>query len=309
MRRQLIQSIVVSATALGLAACGGGGSGVNSTPFVPAPPPPPPPPPPPATCPPDCSATQIFPDIQESASLAVEGYESSGGSSPALTGTGFSVSYDADSGFYVFDLPSTEPAGFAATDDYGDAWAGKLVDSSGQIQSNYFFVLKPSGLDLTYTTIARNSGDSGVPFGWLAFGVPTPAGSVPVTGTATYVAQLRGEETATNGYQIDGTGSFVFDFGAAKLSGHLDPVAYDGWGLATELGQYDFVNTIYAAGSTSFSGQLSASGVNGLGSFNGLFSGPNAQELFGRWQLPFLDPYVPTTTLTGFGVFVGKKGP
>jgi hypothetical protein len=31
--------------------------------------------------------------------------------------------------------------------------------------------------------------------------------------------------------------------------------------------------------------------------------------LFGRWQLPFLDPYVPTTTLTGFGVFVGKKGP
>jgi hypothetical protein len=310
MTRQLLHSLFISAAAIGLAACGGGGGGVNSTPFVPTPtPPPPPPPPPPPSCPPDCSATTIFPDVTESTNFAVAGYESSGGSSPTLTGTGFSVSYDAVSGFYVFDLPSTQPAGFSATDDYGDSWGGKLVDTKGDVQSNYATVYKPSGLNLTYTSTARASDGSDAPFAWLAFGVPTPAGSVPVTGTATYLAQLQGEETQTNGYQIGGGGTFIFDFGAATLSGHLDPVGYDAFGDSWEMGPYDFVNTVYSAGSTSFSGQLASYGDPGQGSFDGSFTGPNAQELMGRWQLLFLDPFQPTQTLTGFGVFVGKKGP
>ncbi len=91
---------------------------------------------------------------------------------------------------------------------------------------------------------------------------------------------------------IEGTASLLFNFGAGQLSGHFDPVYFylGGMGKSSPLGQYGFVNTVYSAGSTTFSGQLSNPSVTGVGSFDGMFTGPNAQELMSSWSAPYHDP-------------------
>jgi len=199
----------------------------------------------------------------------------------------------------MFDLPSTDADRFAANPKYESVaqWSGSLVDDSGGTQAISFYVHKPSDLQLTYTTFAFGNGS------WMAFGIPTAAAAVPVTGTASYSAKLAGD---AKGYVVAGTGSFSFDFSAGKLSGHLDPLLYDGWGTEFTAGKFDFVNTVYSKGSTAFSGQLSNSFFATRGSFDGRFTGPAAEELMGRWQAPFTDPY---TLDEGkmFGIFVGKK--
>ena len=106
-----------------------------------------------------------------------------------------------------------------------------------------------------------------------------------------------------------GTASFAFDFGAGKMSGHLDPTLTDQTGLgfnSFSLGRYDFVNTVYSPGSPSFSAQLSNSGVAGLGSLNGMFTGPSAEELMASFSAPFAWPELKTTGEV-FGVLVGKR--
>jgi hypothetical protein len=223
------------------------------------------------------------------------GYEK--GSSGNLSGDGFSVRYDATSGFYIFDLPSTDPDRFAASNEGVTQWSGSLVDDSGGTQVTSFYVHKPTDLQLTYTTFAFDK-DS-----WMAFGIPTATVGMPVTGTATYSAKLVGD---AQGYYVAGTGSFSFDFGAGKLSGYLDPVLYDGWGTEFSAGKFDFVKTVYSTGSTAFSGQLANSFFATRGSFDGRFAGPAAEELMGRWQAPFTDPYSLDEGKM-FGVFVGKK--
>jgi hypothetical protein len=65
------------------------------------------------------------------------------------------------------------------------------------------------------------------------------------------------------------------------------------------------VNTVYSVGSPTFSGELSRSGTTERGTFNGLFTGPAAQELMARWTAPIVDPNTKTTSQM-FGVWVGK---
>ena len=91
-----------------------------------------------------------------------------------------------------------------------------------------------------------------------------------------------------------------FNFGAGTLSGHLDPILDGG-----SLGRYDFLNTVYGSGSTIFSGQLSKAGIAQFGTFDGQFTGPNAEELMARWSAPYIDP-VTSQQSTMFGVWVGK---
>ncbi len=283
--------ILLAGAALGLAACGGGGggSGLNSTPT-------PPPPPPPGQAP-----VKIFPAVTASTDFAVIGSEASGPTS-ALTTAGFSVRYDAPSGTYIMDFPSTEPGVFTAfaedtpNDSYWNGSAGGKEVS----------VRKPTNPDLplSYTTLAAYGifEDAPATFGWLAFGTATPAGGVPVTGSAAYTAEVAGS-TIDRFQSVGGTATLQFNFGAGTRSGHFDPVFLDSSG---HLGRYDFVNTVYGSGSTIFSGQLSRAGLAQNGTFDGQFTGPNAQELMARWNAPYTD------LLTGqqstiFGVWVGRN--
>jgi hypothetical protein len=298
------RSILLAAVALCLAACGGGGgggSGINSTPT-------PTPTPTPA---PTSSAVTIFPGINVSTEFATIGVEANNRSPSTLTNTGFSVRYDASTGLYVMDFPSTQAGEFHQYDGSSPNatwWSGELSTSAAGWMSSVS-VLKPTNpqLQLTYTTLAGydTSGMSPEPFGWVAFGTATPAGAVPVTGSATYQAFVRGSSIDAN-YHVEGAATLEFNFGAGTLAGHLDPLLIDMGGGALGLGRYDFAATVFGVGSTAFSGQLRNPTVVGNGNFDGIFTGPGAQELMARWQAPYVDPDTRQSS-TMFGVWVGKR--
>ena len=305
----------VSALSFTLAACGGGaGAGVASippSPTTPSPPPPPPPPPPPLLT--TAGPVKIFDGINASTQFATVGLESSGGPNNTLSNNGFSVRYDASAGTYMMDFPSTPEGGFyqngGATPN-SHFWSGYVGEASGNAYAGAY-VLKPSNpdLQLTYTSYVSYDGSlmSPEPFGFVAFGTATTPGAMPVTGSATYEALADGI-TFDPGYYIRGSAALQFNFGNGTLAGHFDPLIYDLGGGALSLGRYDFVNTVYSVGSPTFSGELAHSGIADHGSFDGLFTGPSAQELMARWTAPYVNPNTHATS-TMFGVWVGKTGP
>jgi hypothetical protein len=298
MKRKALMLATSAALAFSLAGCGGGAGGVNSLP----PPPPSPTPTPTPTPTSTLVPVNIFPAITASTELAALGLESS---LSTLTKSGFSVRYDAASKLYVFDLPITGAGSFyenTVNTPNARFWNGELVDKAGN-STAIMSVLKPSPgnpeIQLSYTSLATygwNGGPfGGVPFGVVAFGSATPAGAVPVTGSATYNAFVSGYYIKSD-VPIGGSATLQFNFVNGTLDGHFDPAAADYAGGWIPLGRYDFRNTVFGVGSTNFAGDMK-NGANGeLGSFEGLFTGPAAQELMARW-----------TTDTMFGVWVGAK--
>jgi hypothetical protein len=313
MRRSPHLLAGAAALSFGLTACGGGGAG-GGVASIPPPPVTPTPSPTPTPTPTGFSKVDIFPALKTSTEFAVLGLEAPGTNATTLTKNGFSVHYDAATNSYAMDFPSA-PAGsfeqYSANSPNARWWGGALLDSSGHPVVQGVNVLKPSNpdLQLTYTTLVEygifNAG--GQPFGVAAFGTSTPQGAVPVTGSATYSALIAGATTNGLGV-IGGSANLAFDFGAGALAGHMDPyyISVAGLGEHLPLASYDFVNTVYSTGSTSFSGQLSTAGITEKGSFDGLFTGPAAQELMARWSAPYLDPTTNSQSQM-FGVWVGTK--
>lgn len=131
-------------------------------------------------------------------------------------------------------------------------------------------------------------------FGAVAFGVPTPAGSVPVTGSASYQGHVTGITDAkaplggTNHYfllPVEGTIALNFDFGTGTLGGEMRLGLNEGMSYS-DLGTFAFNQTIFARGSTTYSGAF-ATPLSGFNFFNGRFTGPNAEETIGNWAVPF----------------------
>jgi hypothetical protein len=185
-------------------------------------------------------------------------------------------------------------------------WYG--ATSTGHYSEASLRIFKPTStnpeIQLAYTSFGASDGYYTNDFSFFAFGIPTPGSGVPVTGTASYNAIVRGRPLDIEGV-IDGDATLQFNFGAGTLSGHLDPVLHYK-GRATDLGTYNFVNTVFGVGSANFAGGLSHSGTSTLGAFDGRFTGPAAQELMGRWTAPYLNPTNQQWNEM-FGIMVGKK--
>lgn len=303
------RSMVTCVAALGLAACGGGGGGGSGFASTPTPPTPPP-----------TSLTapvNIFPLVTSSTSYAALGYERGTG---ALIGSGFSVTFDAATGAYVFDLPAHNPAAFRVStsvpQNNNAYWIGGLIDptvSTGLWPPMSVLKASPDNplIQLSYTSFGQYYQAGPMedrPHGIVAFGVATPAAAVPTSGTATMNAILGGQVNQDSPATIGGTAIFQFDFGAGTLSGSMSPILYPYYANESfALGQYDFVSTIYSVGSPTFSGGLKHA-TNGLtGSFSGQFTGPQAQELMARWVAQFADPTAGGAPTEMFGVAVGRR--
>jgi hypothetical protein len=249
----------------------------------------------------------VFPNITTNTNFAAVGIGVSWTTGPFVDG--FAARYDAESKSYIIAIPvngSTTGALEKYDDGSASWWTGRLnAPQSASITE--LAVLKPgnSDLKLTYTTMLNYYSYSewldGT--GAMAFGTATPAAGVPATGSATYAALVSG--IGGDGY-IGGSATLSFDFGAGELAGHFDPIFYDIGGGALSLGRYDFANTVYGKGSTSFSGDLTTSGIGEKGSFAGMFTGPNAEELMSRWSAPYKLPGDPSVG-TMIGVWVGGK--
>lgn len=311
MSRNMLGRLLAASAALGLAACGGGGSS-----YVAPMPPPPPPSPSPSPSPPPTTTPAIFPNITTDTTFAVLGLQVPPTSSPLKDG--FSVKFDAASNSYVIGIPNQAPGGFvsssAPTSEDSSFWYGGIRGDSWDRVS----IFKPSAsnpkFQLAYTSFGVAGGYYSAPVSIFAFGSATPALGIPPSGNATYDAYVVGNTGSGPTFtspNISGSATLLFDFGGGTLSGHFDPILtqYIGTGntpSTTNLGTYTFVNSVYGAGKTNFSGQLSITGTNTLGAFDGQFTGPAAQELMARWTAPYLPPGIQTWDQM-FGVWVGKK--
>lgn len=297
MQSTLRNRLLIAVAVCGLTACGGGG-GVNSTPT--------------ATQTPTLtsSAVDIFPSptSQEFTSVG--------------TGSDLRIRYDSVSKKYevmvdngwiqLVDDPLSSPLPGQPNQMFRLAGV-----QSGFIISAHHSLSAPE-LQYRYSNLAQwavpSAGSQTSLSGVTAFGMATPTGGVPVSGSASYQGLIQGSSTLTGPWGWDGQASAAglhgsvllnFNFNNGSLTGELHP--YLMADKQYDLGTLTFANTIYGAGSQTFSG-IFATNVSGPNSFSGLFTGPHAEELIGKWAFPFLSP-IDGAPHSGAGAWIAKKGP
>jgi hypothetical protein len=252
--------------------------------------------------------------------------DASGGDAKASSGPsiqGVQFSYDAATNSYTISLPGFQ-AGTLANPGYGGSAGQVATTSYSQVSAGSSTTLQPAHVLLmvpgssyspfTYTSFGRWDGTTGQTSdgrvnhveGDFAYGIPTQPGDVPVTGSATYAAQIHGSIGANFWLPVTGDATLSFDFANGKLSGSMHPGIFDTFdGIIEDFGTYAFTQTVYSTGSTTFSGKFIVPGLpNADSSFNGNFTGPNAAELMARFQAPYLFNGQQGTMS---GVWVGKK--
>jgi hypothetical protein len=327
MARQILRNVLLCGTGLALTACGGGG-GSSGTAFIPTPPATPTLPPPPATPLPPAHIGLV--SSAPFAVLAVgDTYKrDAAGRGSLLSGPApqnVQFVYDPANNAYVISLPGF-PQGVLGNTAYNGTSGQIATGSFSQVLELAFGVPQSvsvtlpvpgsNGSPYTYTSLGTWSGQSGTTAtgekvyseGIFAYGIPTAVGDVPVTGTAAYTAEIvanYGPDTyPPNG--IGGNVNLTFNFGAGTLSGSMHPQIIDGFdGIFVDFGKYDFTQTVYSTGSTTFSGKFVVPGLPNADSFfNGNFTGPGAAELMARFQTPFI---LNGNEGTISGIWIGKK--
>jgi hypothetical protein len=232
-------------------------------------------------------------------------------------------SYNASTNSYQITLPGFQ-AGTLADTGYGGS-EGQLATSSGShVTAGSSSTLQPAFVSLfvpgssfspyTYTSFGSWNGQAGMTAagdilrqeGIFAYGIPTQVGDVPITGSANYSAEVHGSIGPDWTLSLTGTANLSFDFAGGNLSGSMHAGIFDDFdGILMDFGKYDFTQTVYSTGSTTFSGKFVVPGLpNADSSFQGNFTGPNAAELMARFQAPYLFNGQQGSM---FGVWLGKK--
>lgn len=328
--RSMFLAGVGAAATLALSACGGDGMGIASTPPPPVTPTPPTTPTPPPATPPTAPAHLGLVSGSPFAVLSVgETYETDGkGNVTTVTAPpapqNVQFSYDAVSNSYQISLPGFQP-GKLVTMGYNGSSGQPATSSSNQVTAGPTSTLQPAYVQLfvpgtsfspyTYTSLGSWSGQTWTTTsvntqnteGIFAYGIPTQVGDVPVTGTATYAANIFGSIGGGWTGELSGTASLSFDFGAGKLSGSMHAGVFDTFdGIVMDFGTYPFKQTVYSTGSTTFSGKFDIQNLPNADSFfDGSFNGPGASELMARFAAPYLFNGQQGTM---WGVWIGKKG-
>ena len=329
--------LAVSAAAL-LSACGGGGgSGLNSIPTpVPSPTPAPTQTPTPASAP-------IAPPIPAGpiglTSAGVFATEVAGSVITADPKTGVpvapgvlsggadlvAISYDPADQRYTVTIPTFEPGQLIHPSGNGSFQSGATVwqslystfnevtkNGSSELQNVHVTLDWPASSPYSYTNFGSwdsstdvEPGRATVRYGVFTYGVPTPAGAVPVTGSASFEGQIRGVSQNTAFQNVYGSVSMNFDFAAGLLNGVLRPTYSDGWD-DWAFAPAAFRETVYASGGTSFSGKFDTAVASADARFAGQFTGPGASELMANFQGTFLLPEF-QRSLTISGVWIAAK--
>jgi hypothetical protein len=232
------------------------------------------------------------------------------------------IRYNAG-GYYEIEMPGT-------------AW-DKLVHYKGIVgpsaDNNYFqpqsvaqnlgYLVTTNSRDQGYTYSELGSWGSSAAsrWGYVAFGIPTPDGGVPASGSASYSGLVYGStdilvaDNLYGGYfplSVDGKVDLNFNFGAGALDGSMSLSIPDSLNPVA-IGTWAFRDTIFSAGSTTYSGRFDTSAL-GQNFFLGRFTGPSAQETIGAWALPFVfnqggAAVTPDgQTHQAFGAWIAKQG-
>jgi len=295
MARNIATSSLGLMLVLALAACGGGsgaGEQLNSAP------PPPPAPAPSPTPAPAATTTPLPPGpigLQSERPFATVSAFTDGWGTVSTQTDVLKITYSPEDARYTVTVPTS------------------LAD----VQPGAVTLDSPSSSPFTYTSFG--SWYRALPMGEIkgvfAYGIPTTAAEVPRTGSATYAGAIRGVTNGDSANTTAGIGPILavsgsvllsFDFEAATLTGHMSPVIAPVSG-AVSLGTYEFRDTSYSTGNTSFSGAFLVPGSSAASSFFGSFTGPQAAELMANWQAPFRNPTTGGWE-TMMGVWIARKG-
>src|SRR4029078_3636070 len=122
-----------------------------------------------------------------------------------------------------------------------------------------------------------------------------PVGGVPTTGSATYNGTVMGKSDVIasdsfdgpNRASVGGTVRLDFNFQSGSLGGSMTVGLNDAASGPLPLGTFNFKNTVFGVGSTSYSGKFDTA-ATGDNFFLGQFTGPHAEETIGAWALPFV---------------------
>ncbi|MBA4163814.1 MAG: hypothetical protein C0510_04145 [Erythrobacter sp.] len=175
-----------------------------------------------------------------------------------------------------------------------------------------FIIRRATDLGFSYSELAGWSDASTGRTGYVAFGSPTPVTAMPVLGTATYRGVTSGQVDITyfdnlyGGYYfggIDGYATLSVDFARSLLTGTLELYVPDGMN-PRPVGTYSTLPILLASGANSFAGQFDTN-LAGFNQFNGLFTGPLAQEAIGSWALPLM---IDGQLHQAIGAWIARRG-
>lgn len=319
MQKDRILILLSVSMALLLSACGGGGrSGIASAPGPVAPPTPSP-------APTNVPVT-IFasPTPQEYASVGVSTTNAGDGHTPLaqdakLTDVSFDPSqqpkirYNA-AGYYEVQLPGATYDRLIHYKGLADPTSDNNFFQTASAQQGYatFITRRSMDLGFSYSELASwtdaNTGRSG----YLAFGTPTSVSAIPTSGTATYDGVAKGLIDTTiydelyGGYyfgSIDGYTTLDVDFASGTLTGSLELYVPDGMN-PRPVGTYTTLPIALTSGTNFFSGQFDTV-LSGFNQFNGLFTGPLAEEGIGSWALPLM---IDGQLHQAIGAWIAKRG-
>ena len=294
-------ALAYGTAALALTACGESGGGVNpiaAAPLTPTPTPTP-------------------------ASVAVDIFQNPATQEFATVGTGdpLRIRYDAASHRYEV-MAGTRGWDALVDDDNSSPLPGNPnvnFDFAGMPQS--FFMIRahytyPPDYRYRYSNLAAwavpAAGGQAALAGTTAFGIATPAGAVPTSGSASFEGLIEGLSTETGPWGWDketvpawvsGSVLLTFNFGSGSLTGELRP--YLVADKRYDIGTIAFAKTVFGIGSQTFTGSFDTN-VTGANSFSGRFTGPNAEELIGKWVFPYLSP-INGAPQSGSGAMIAKR--
>jgi hypothetical protein len=293
-----------AALAFALSACGGGGGGVNSMP-TPTPSPTPTPTPTPTG-----SLVTIFqnpsPGTYSSVGASISGSGGNLDTYPSASSRFGPVSNAAadqpqirytSSGTYEIEMPAAAWDILVPYRGLSNPGPDNNYFQPGSVQENSGFLATSNARlnGYSYSEMASWGSAAAGRGGYVAFGVPTPAGGIPSTGSASFSGTVSGSAdvmTADNlagGFDsaaVNGSVTLNFDFAKGTLGGSMDASLSNG-GASVSLGTFTFADTVYSSGSTTYSGKFDSSAA-GDNFFTGRFTGPSAQETIGAWALPFV---------------------
>lgn len=297
-----VHSSMASATVLllALSACGGGGGALAVNSIPPAPPPPPQ----------RAEVVDIFPSpaTQEFATIG--------------SGDDLRIRYNATSGLYEVMAGTQDWQALVVDPLYGPTpgvasqtfvFASTTGSNRSYFQTRAHYSSPNPAFKYQYSNLAGWGYEAGTELrGKIAFGMATPSAGVPVTGSATYTGLIEGSssETYFDGLAgkslpafIDGSINLAFNFGSGTLSGSISPNSYLNERRA--IASIAFKDTVYSSGSTTFSGKFDTA-LSGSNAFSGLFTGPTANELIGKFAFPYISPF-DGKPAQATGAFIAKQ--
>lgn len=318
--------VLVAASTVALGACGGGGGG--NTNFTP--------PPPSTPTPPSVAAVTIFPQpvVGEYASVGASIAGPGGNLDTYASGTdrfGSISSAASDqvqirytqAGHYEIQMPGATWDRLIHYGGLGNPTADNNYFQPASVATNFAYLVISNSAkwdDYRYSEMGGWGSDAAGRYGSVAFGVPTQAGAVPTTGSASFGGKVQGSadimqaDNLYGGYvplSVDGTVTLNFNFAAGTLAGQMTL-----WGPGGmnpfEIGTFAFKDTVFSVGSTTYSGKFD-SAAPGDNFFLGRFTGPNAEETIGAWAVPFVftngGEFVPADGQPhqAFGAWIAKR--